>query len=311
MKVDIIIPNYNGSHLIGQNLPKVLEAHAAYSGKVIIIDDGSTKEEQEKLQSIVLGLREKHKVELIVKSKNSGFPATVNAGVKASTAEYVVLLNSDVIPRMGFLKNPLDQLEKDDTLFGVGCMDESIEGNKKVNRGRGLSYWSKGFLHHTRGEVDKSNTFWISGGSCVVRRDLFNKLGGFDVLYSPFYWEDIDLSYVAQKAGYSIVFDNKSVVEHHHQEGAIKKHYDSEKVTTISYRNQFIFIWKNITSPKFLLNHFLYLPLNIVKALLRFDWPFISGLFLAMLLLPAIISRRFSQKKLYKISDEAVIYNNS
>ncbi len=311
MKIDIIIPNYNGAQLIEQNLSSVVDALSGYDGKVIIVDDGSTDNEQKRLSHFVNNFKDKEKIELIIKSKNSGFSSTVNRGVKASNAEFVVLLNSDVVPRVGFLRSPIAHLLKDDNLFGVGCMDESIEDSKKVNRGRGLSHWSKGFLHHTRGEVNKSDTFWISGGSSIVRRDLFVKFGGFDEIYSPFYWEDIDLSYRAQKAGYKILFDSNSIVEHYHQEGAIKKHYDNGRVTTISYRNQFIFIWKNITSYKLFINHILYLPVNFISAILRFDWPFISGLFLAVALLPAIINRRFSQKKLYKISDEQVIQFNS
>ncbi len=311
MKVDIVIPNFNGAHLIEQNLRSVVNALQPYEGKVIIVDDGSTAEEQEKLRKFVGNFGDKHRVELIVKEKNSGFSSTVNTGVKKSEAEFVVLLNSDVVPRAGFLKSPLESLLKDDNLFGVGCMDESVEGDRRVNRGRGLAHWGKGFLHHSRGEVNKSNTFWISGGSSVVRRQLFMKLDGFDEIYAPFYWEDIDLSYRAQKAGYKILFDNTSVVEHYHQEGAIKKHYNSERITTISYRNQIIFIWKNITSYKLLLNHIFYLPINFFSAVFRFDWPFISGLFLAVSLFPAIINRRFTQKKLFKISDEQVIRNNS
>jgi GT2 family glycosyltransferase len=311
MKVDIIIPNYNGAHLIEHNLASVVHALNSFDGRVIIVDDGSKLEEQEKLEEFISKFKNKDRVDLFIKSKNSGFPGTVNLGVKKSSAKYVVLLNSDVVPREDFLKSPIEKLENDDTLFGVGCMDESIEGSKKVARGRGLSYWSNGFLHHKRGDVDRDNTFWISGGSSVIRRELFEKLGGFDEIYAPFYWEDIDLSFRAQKAGFSIKFDNQSIVEHYHHEGAIKKHYSYRRITTISYRNQFIFIWKNITTTKYLLNHFFYLPINIFGAIFRFDLPFLQGLFLAILLLPAIINRRFEQQKFLKVSDEKVIGSNS
>ncbi|PJE58197.1 MAG: glycosyltransferase family 2 protein, partial [Candidatus Portnoybacteria bacterium CG10_big_fil_rev_8_21_14_0_10_36_7] len=42
-------------------------------------------------------------------------------------------------------------------------------------------------------------------------------LNGFDELYSPFYWEDIDLSYRAWKTGYTVLFDPQVLVEHHHE----------------------------------------------------------------------------------------------
>lgn len=312
MKIDVIIPNYNGADLITRNLPSVFEALTPYDGKIIIVDDGSTTHERQKLKDVISKFeKRKNEIILIQKVKNSGFSSTVNAGVGASRADFVVLLNSDVSPSINFLKSPLEKLRDDKNIFGVGCMDESVEGNMKIRRGRGLARWSKGFLMHSRGEVDRNDTFWISGGSSVIRRELFNKLGGMDTIYSPFYWEDIDLSFLAQKAGYAVVFDPESVVVHRHEDGAIKKHYNEDKIRTVSYRNQIIFVWKNITSKKLLIDHLFRLPIHLVGAVLRFDMPFIKGLFLAMSLLPAIIKKRRIQKILYQLSDESVIKNIS
>ena len=308
MTIDIIIPNFNGAHLIKNNLPSVWAALKDYSGKIIIIDDGSRKEDVDALEKIISQYRDKMYIELVKHSVNKGFSSAVNSGVGISKADYVVLLNSDVVPSIDFLESPLKALFSNTNLFGVGCMDKSIEKIGTVLRGRGLGRWSKGFLMHSKGDVNGgTDTFWISGGSCIIRRDLYKHLGGFDEIYNPFYWEDIDLSYRAQKAGYSILFDMKSVVTHYHDEGSIKENYQHEAITTTSYRNQFIFVWKNITSIKLLLNHFLYLPVYLVRALVRKDAPFLKGFFLAMMLLPAIIKKRLLQKKLIKFSDERVI----
>jgi GT2 family glycosyltransferase len=308
MRVDVIIPNFNGSHLLKQNLPAVLESLKKYSGKIIIVDDASSKEDYDNLKGVADTFQnEKNKIELLRHKHNKGFSTTINTGINASTAEFVVLLNSDVVPSKNFLEGPLVKLTEDKDLFGIGCVDRSIENGQETLRGRGIAVWKKGLLVHKKGEIGKSDTFWISGGSSIVRREYLLEIGGFDELYNPFYWEDIDLSYRAQKSGYKLLFDNTSIVTHKHDEGAIKKHFTSKKIISISYRNQFIFIWKNITSKSLILSHVIYFPVHIYGAVKRGDMEFFAGLFLALIKLPAIIEKRRKQKKLYKLSDAQLI----
>lgn len=308
MSVDIIIPNYNGSAIIEKGLPNVFGALKNYKGKVIIVDDGSSNEEVFAIRSLVEKYKNKgERIKLIEHANNKGFASAVNTGVKASDADFVVLLNSDIVPYKNFLQSPLEKLIGNKNLFAVGCMDESIENNKTILRGRGIAKWSGGMLSHSRGEVDMSDTFWVSGGSSIIRREIYQKLGGMDEIYNPFYWEDIDLSYRARKAGFDIMFDNKSKVTHFHEEGAIKKNFTQSGVTIIAYRNQFIFIWKNISDSSFILNHLLILPVNILRAIVDRNSAFLKGLFLALVKLPAIIKKRNLQKKLYKISDLKLI----
>lgn len=302
MKIDIIIPNYNGSHLIENNLSKVILAHNNFDGRIILVDDGSQKEEKIQLRNLVRKINSP-KLTLIEHSKNKGFSSAINTGVNESNAEFVVLLNSDVVPAANFLGVLVEKMKKDDLLFGLGCLDESVEKERVVMRGRGLGFWKKGMLLHKKGDVGSDDTFWISGGSCILRRAIFVKLNGMDELFNPFYWEDIDLSYRARKAGYHIGFCKESVVRHYHEEGAIKKGFSNFKITKIAYRNQFIFVWKNITSLHLLANHILFLPVNIVNAIKGGDSAFIYGFILAVLKLPAIIKKRNLQKDFNKVED--------
>jgi GT2 family glycosyltransferase len=97
---------------------------------------------------------------------------------------------------------------------------------------------------------------------------MFKKLGGFNTVYDPFYWEDIDLSFRAKKCGYIILFEPKSVVIHEHREGAILSKYSKKNITRISYRNQFIFVWNNATFFQ-LLVHIMWLPYHLFVSLVR------------------------------------------
>lgn len=310
MTVDVIAPNYNGSNLVRRNLPRILSETKKYKTKIIIVDDGSDKEDVDELMRLVKLLQEESdQIVLLRNQQNLGFSSSVNRGVAESDADFIVLLNTDVYPEKDFLDAAIKDLAQDENLFGVGMMDKSIESNNTVLRGRGVASWQKGFLVHARGEVDKSDTFWISGGSSIIRRELFVKLGGFDTLYNPFYWEDIDLSYRARKSGYKIIFEPKSVVEHRHEEGAIRKHFKSPEIKMTAYRNQFIFVWKNITDSGLLLSHLLWLPYHIFSAIIRLDLAFVLGLISASFKLPVIVNHRMLQARFYKERDRD-LFNN-
>ncbi len=303
MKISVVIPNYNGFNLIKNNLPHVISSLKNYGeNEVIVVDDGSSKIELDRLEKFV----ENYSVILVKNKKNEGFSSAVNKGVEVATGEYVVLLNTDVKPYQNFLDPILNDFKEDPKLFGVGCLDESEEKGGVVFRGRGLAYWKNGMFFHKRGDVDELDTFWISGGSSIVKRSIFIALGGFDSLYNPFYWEDIDISFRAVKSGYNLKFNPKSRVIHRHDEGSIRKNNQDFRIKVISFRNQFIFIWKNISDFEKIISHILFLPYYFIRALFKLDFAFYLGFLLALFKIPDIIFKRFKQKKLYKRTDRQI-----
>lgn len=278
MKISIVIPNRNGAGLLKKNLPSVIVA--AKGGEIIVVDDASTDDSLEMLK------KEFPFVRIVYKARHDGFASTVNVGVKDVSGEIVVLLNTDVRPEKDFLA-PLVKHFSDPSVFAVGCLEKSLEGGKTVLRGRGEAKWEKGFYIHWRGEVDKATTAWVAGGSSAFRKSIWEKLGGMDRIYDPFYWEDIDLSYRALKAGYRILFEPKSVVVHEHEIGAIKREYSAIRVKIIAYRNQFLFIWKNLSGLNMVLAHAIWTPVRLLQALLRGDVSMLIGYIWAF-------SRRFN-----------------
>lgn len=315
MNVSIIIPNYNGEALLRKNLPKVFEAGEYYAKEtqklieVVVIDDCSTDnsvKEIQNLESRIQNLRIKFKI--IKNEKNLGFAKSINKGVESAGGEIVVLLNSDVAPEKEFLV-PLIRHFKDEKVFAVGCMDKSIEGSKIILRGRGVGEWQRGFLVHSRGEVNKKDTLWVNGGSGAFKKQIWEKLGGFNTIYNPFYWEDIDLSYRAQKSGYKVFFEPKSVVVHEHEKGAIKAKFNSSQIKTITYRNQFLFVWINATDLNLQFLHIFWLPYHFLIAVKNLDIAFLKGLFFAFTNLPEVITFRLKAQKNIVKSDKEVIKN--
>lgn len=280
-KVSIIIPNYNGRDLLEKNLPLVIQNSP--NCEIIVVDDGS------KDDSVSLIRKKFKKIKLIVQEKNHGFSFTVNNGVRNSKGELVLLLNSDTAPRAGYLKPLIEHFKNDESLFAVGISDDSHENDKIVVKGKGGAMFKDGFFLHFALPPEAGKTLWVSGGSGLFSKEKFLELNGLDTIYAPFYWEDIDLSYRAYKRGYYCLFEPKSKVDHYHEEGAIKKTRDEGYIKMISYKNQFIFVWRNISDPIYLLEHVLYFPYHFIRCAIKGEWQFFQGLIKATLQIPQLI----------------------
>lgn len=282
MKFSIVIPNWNGQKLLEKNLPAVLLTEAQ---EIIIVDNGSTDGSKEYLKS--------QNLKLILNNQNLGFARAVNQGVKAAKGEIVVLLNNDVAPEKDFLK-PLEEDFQNEKVFAVSL------GEPQWSWAKGK--WIKGFVEHEPGVKSKKPhiSFWASGGSGAFRKKIWQKLGGFDEIFQPFYWEDIDLSYRAWKRGYKIIWEPRSVVHHQHEK-TIGSSFSPSFVDFISQRNQLLFIWKNITDLKMLFAHKIFLWKRLLTQPGYFK-PFLAAWFKFPLLFPLWL-KEFFQKK---ISDREI-----
>lgn len=297
MTVSIIIPNWNGVNLLKKHLRRVIEV--APKSEIVVADDASSDESLDFLRQHFPA------VKVVRQNIRRGFAENVNAGVKAAHGDIILLLNTDVEPEKGFSEALLSHF-KDPDVFAVGCLDKSFEESKVILRGRGIAHWYRGFFVHARGEVDKKDTAWVSGGSGAFRKSMWDELGGMDTLYSPFYWEDIDLSYRARKAGWKIVFEPKSIVRHYHEEGKIKREFTPAQVKRISYRNQFLFIWKNLTDTSILFSHAVWTPVRLVQALVRGDFMMIRGYMDALWNLAQVFRKRRKQTLMYTKGDSSL-----
>ncbi len=233
---------------------------------------------------------------VINNKKNLGFAGNVNLGVLKATKNYVLLMNSDVVLNDNSFLSSLNYFKKDRKLFAVGFAQ--IEKNGKIV-GANRAYLKNGLINHSflrTTNYELHPIFWAEAGSSIFRKKLFVGLGLFDELYNPFYWEDIDLSYRAWKAGYKILFDPNIKVEHHH-ESTIGKYFDKSKILRTAFRNQLIFHWKNLTDRKLVFKHLFNIPIFI----------FIPGFFDALIRLPKILQARKKAIRLFKKTDKEIL----
>jgi len=243
-KVSVVIPNYNGVELLRSNLPSVIKAKKNTKNniiEIIVVDDASTDVSVKVIQN------EFPDVNLVKHKVNRRFSAAVNTGARSAKGDLICLLNSDVSVSEDVLESVIPHFI-DSKVFGVSLSEKGYSWAKGEFR--------DGFVEHASGERTHKphDTFWANGGSGVFRRDIWMDLKGMDeVLYPPFYWEDIDLCYRAMKRGYSLLWEPQSKVSHEHE--STNKLFESSYKSRIQERNQLLFIWRNITSKQLFSKH--------------------------------------------------------
>lgn len=287
MKTSIVIPNWNGEKLLQKNLPKVFEIGA---NEMIIVDDGSSDGSRQLLAQFKTKYPE---LTVIQHEKNQGFARSVNDGFSRAGGDVVILLNTDVTPRQDLLAAVLPRFKNMD-VFAVSFN----EGKWSFAKG----IFHHGFIEHRPGEKLKAakESFWASGGSAAFDKDKWSKLGGLDTIFSPFYWEDLDISYRAQMRGWKILWEPKAHVRHEH-ESTIGRFFSQKKKTWVSDRNQLIFFWKNISSVKFWILHILWLPIRLMRP--GYWAPFLWAFFKV----PVIIKRRIENRGKRRLTDEQIL----
>jgi len=280
-KTSIIIPNFNGLENLKKNLPSVLRlAKNKLVVEIIIVDDASTDSSVPFINQLA---KKKTVIKLIKNQKNLGFGPTVNKGVKKAKGEIVILFNTDVVPQGNILKYVLPYFQKKDT-FAVSFLERTKMNGKAELHGRGRGELKKGFFFHQKYPEYQTSGYslWAVGGAAAFDKKKWLKLDGFDEIFAPFYWEDVDLGFRAWLKGFKIYFEPKAVVWHHHPKGSIKTHYSDSFIKAISYRNQFLFFWKHFGWGRYLFWHLLWLPYYFLRAFLKGNWSFFKGFFLAL-----------------------------
>jgi len=109
-----------------------------------------------------------------------------NRAMKKSHADLVMLLNTDI--EVSGYQPSIKLFEKDPNLFAVTFSPSSSQSGKTIE------------------------AKYANGGSSIYRRDIWNKIGGIDMIFEPYWWDDVDYSLRAKKAGYHILEDGRITV---------------------------------------------------------------------------------------------------
>ncbi|MBU3979043.1 hypothetical protein KKE68_05085, partial [Patescibacteria group bacterium] len=125
--------------------------------------------------------------------------------------------------------------------------------------------------------------------------------------YFGFIYRSIDRSFFVLVYHYTFFLKNNFVSCFQRAVGEINTAVNKSKIKKIAYRNQFFFVWLNITDKELLLSHILYLPYHLLTFLLRKDWYFYFGFFFALLKINKILEKRKKYTKLFTKTDKEIL----
>ena len=208
--VDVIIPSYNGEHLLGPCLA-ALARQTLPPARVLVVDNGSADGSR--------GVAEAAGAEWLPLGHNLGFPAAVNAGIRASTAPYLALLNNDATAEPEWLAELVGALERDPAIsFAASRMiftrDRGINAAGDAFDVRGRGGYNRGIFEPDGPRFDEPRlVFGACAGAALYRRVLFDEIGLFE---EEFFlsWEDIDLDLRAALAGRRCLYVPSAIVQH-------------------------------------------------------------------------------------------------
>lgn len=272
-KTTVVIPNYNGKNYLDGCLSSLYKG--TLEPEIIVVDNGSADGSARLVE-------EKYpKTKLITFTENTGFCKAVNAGIKASSTEYVLLLNNDTVSDEHMIEYMERTIRRNEKIFSVGAKMLNLHEPDKLD-GAGDLYCALGWAY-ARGKDKAADAypnscriFSACGGAALYRRKVFEEIGYFDENHFA-YLEDVDIGYRANIYGYYNRYVPEAVV--YHAGSAVSGSRHNNFKVKLSARNSIYLIWKNMPLIQVLLN-FPFLLAGYLTKLLFFTIKGLGGAYL-------------------------------
>ena len=216
--VSIVVVNYNGL----KHLPALYAALAVQSCpdfEVIFVDNGSN--DGSVAAAIELGNAFNVDTRVVANNANLGFAPGCNQGIRASQADYLVMLNNDTRPEPAWLENLVVAAENDPSVGMVASKmlfahrPEIINSAGIVMDWTGIAWDRRGGQLDTPAEEQPIEVFGPCGGAALYSRNMLETIGLFDEDFFM-YLEDVDLACRARLAGWNCLLAPQARVLHAH-----------------------------------------------------------------------------------------------
>ena len=263
-KVSVVIPNYNGEKYIKECMEALLR-QSEKDFDVIFVDNAS----DDNSLGILNAYFDKLNLKLIKLDENFGFAKAVNEGIKASDAEYVILLNNDTHVGKHFVGELLIAIMEDDKIFAAQALMLKYDSPDKVDSagdyfcGLGVAF-SVGKDKPASGYREKKEIFSACAGAAIYRKKIFEEIGYFEEEFFA-YLEDVDICYRAKLYGYHNIIAPKAKVLHIGS-GSSGSRYNEFKVN-LSARNSILLMYRNFAGWQWIVNFIPVLVGLTIKAM--------------------------------------------
>jgi len=257
-KVSIIVLNYNGMKFVDKCLESVLSSNYP-DFEIVFVDnassDGSIEYVKEKFGFNPI-------IKLVVNDKNYGFALGNNIGARHASGKYLVFLNIDTIVDSSWLKELVSIMDTDHSVGAAQCKLLLMDNPKLIDSAGHYIDWFgivfvRGRMEEDEGQYEKvEEVFGATGAALIVRRNVFERLEGFDEGFFMMFEED-DLCWRTWIVGYKVLHIPKAIV--FHKSGGLRSREGNYKSLFFSRRNRIASILKNYSTK----NLIRFLPINI------------------------------------------------
>lgn len=224
MDLSIIILSYNTQEILINCLKSIFSEKVNLKFEVIVVDnassDGSVEAVKQKFPNVIL----------IKNQENLGYAKGNNQGFKKSKGKYVLFLNSDTLVKGQALKILVDYLESCPNVQAVGPKLLNKDGTIQSSVGYFPSLsvvFNMLFLEHFGGGKSVRTFFdwekeadWLMGAALLVRREIFEKIRGFDEQIFMYY-DEVEFCFRLKKEGYKIFYYPRAEIIHLWQKSSI------------------------------------------------------------------------------------------
>lgn len=213
LRTSIVLLCYNEIELTFQCLRSLLREVALDHTEIIVVDNASSDETKRVLSYFGAAIRTIHL------DANVGCVGGYNEGARAARGEYLVFLNNDTVVLPGWLESLVETADKDPQAGAVGSM--FIYPDWTLQEAGGIIWRSGEAFPYGRGKSPEDPRFnfsrevdYCASASLLIRRDLFERLGGFDARYAPISYEDADICCGVRSLGYKVIYQPGSRILH-------------------------------------------------------------------------------------------------
>ncbi len=275
--VSVVIPHYGGTEILGDCLTSLNKC--IYPNlEIIVVDNDSPDDSVEFIKSTFPDIK------LIQSEYNRGFAGGCNFGVQHAKGEYLLILNNDTIHEPGWIDRLVKMMESNPKISAVQPKIKNYDNRDYFDYAGACGGFmdkycfpfARGRIFNTvekdEGQYDEAiQIFWASGTAFLTRKDVFNKIGGFDETFFA-HMEEIDYHWKSQMLGNEIWVEPASVIYH---KGAVTLPVSSPQKTYLNYRNSLILLLTNYsvgTSFQLIFPRFLMECISLTKEILTFKW---------------------------------------
>jgi GT2 family glycosyltransferase/glycosyltransferase involved in cell wall biosynthesis len=245
IQTSIIIPVFNKAEFTAQCLDSLVKELDFSQVEIIVVDNASSDNTEEVLARFAEFVR------VISNERNSGFVDACNQGAAAAKGKYLVFLNNDTVVLPGWLERLVETIEAEPAVGAVGSMFIYPDGSLQEAGG---IIWRNGEAHHygwSASPQDRRFSFarevdYCSAASLLIKKEVFDQLGGFDRRYAPAYYEDVDLCFGVRSLGYKVIYQPASKLVHFEGVTAGTDTTRGLKKYQISNREKFIEKWRAV-----------------------------------------------------------------